>query len=106
MSTTSIPAARIGGHALPGIARDVLDPARTRAAALRAIASDLPAEADFVPLIDNAAVERLTGLVDRAESSEKRVVRGRAGPDHGASMAAALMKDACGTEQQSISIAR
>lgn len=56
------------------------------------------AEVDFGPLIDEAAVERLTDLVERAERSGSRVVRGKSGPEHGAFMAAALVEDARGTE--------
>lgn len=56
------------------------------------------AEAAFGPLIDPGAVERLTGLVDTAERAGKRVVRGQAGPDHGAFMAAAVVEDARDTE--------
>ncbi|MFR9727763.1 aldehyde dehydrogenase family protein [Saccharopolyspora sp. MS10] len=56
------------------------------------------AGADFGPLIDAGAVERLTALVDAAERAGKRVVRGQAGPDGGAFMAAAVVEDARGTE--------
>jgi hypothetical protein len=56
------------------------------------------AEADFGPLIDMGAVERLTALVDKAEQAGKRVVRGQSGPDGGAFTAAAVVEDARGTE--------
>lgn len=56
------------------------------------------AEADFGPLIDQDAVTRLTDLVEQAEQSGRRVVRGQTGPDNGAFMAAALVEDARGTE--------
>lgn len=53
---------------------------------------------DFGPLIDAAAVERLSSLVHKAERAGKRVVRGQNGPTSGAFMPATVVEDARDTE--------
>lgn len=53
--------------------------------------------ADFGPLIDRAAVDRLEAMIDDAQRAGRTVVRGQSGPDGGAFMAAALVEDARGT---------
>lgn len=55
-------------------------------------------EADFGPLIDSSAADRLAELLAKAESSGKHVVRGADGPQNGSFLAAAVVDEARGTE--------
>ncbi|UQN29282.1 aldehyde dehydrogenase family protein [Brachybacterium kimchii] len=79
------------------LAEEFRDALAARLAGVRPGRQEEP-DADFGPLIDTRAVERLRALVAQAERAGKRVVRGPEGPDSGAFMPAVLVEDARDSE--------